>query len=98
MGADKATGVTLAIRVIPRSSRNRIAGRRGDALVVKLTAPPVEGAANSALVEFLAEQFECPRRDVTIASGHASRDKRVTIAGVTAAAIDARLSAILARR
>lgn len=97
MAADK-TAVILAVRVIPRAGRTTIAGMRGDALLVRLSAPPVDGAANRALVEFLAEQFDRPRRDVTIVAGETARDKRVAIAGIGAAAVAERLSAILAKR
>jgi uncharacterized protein (TIGR00251 family) len=80
---------------MPRSSRSAISGRRGDAIVVRLAAPPVEGAANDALIEFLAKTLGRPRRDVTIVSGHRSRDKRVSIDGISEIDLSARLSAIL---
>ena len=76
-------GVTFAVRVILRSSRNEVAGVQGDALKVKLTAPPVEGAANAALVEFLAEQLGVRKSAVSILSGDKSRHKMVRVAGVT---------------
>jgi uncharacterized protein (TIGR00251 family) len=75
--------VILNIRVIPRAAKNAVGGRRGDALVIRLAAPPVEGAANEALVTYLAQLFERPRRDIEILSGHTSRDKRVKIHGLT---------------
>jgi uncharacterized protein (TIGR00251 family) len=87
--------VILNIRVIPRASKSAIAGKRGDALLVRLSAPPVEGAANDALVEFLAKAFGQPRRNVTLVSGHKSRDKRVSIEGISESDLTARLSAIL---
>jgi hypothetical protein len=90
--------VTFAVRVIPRAGRSGVAGVRGDALVVRIAAAPVEGAANDALVAVLARAFDCPRRDVRIVSGHASRDKRVAIAGVTHESVGRRLSAILSER
>lgn len=68
---------------------------RGDALLMRLAAPPVEGAANDALIAYLAELFEQPRRHITILSGHKSRDKRVQIAGLSDADAQARLSAML---
>jgi uncharacterized protein (TIGR00251 family) len=89
-------GVAFAVRVVPRAGRTQVAGVRGDALLVRLAAPPVEGAANEALVAFLARIFDRPKRDVTIASGHASRDKRVVVAGLTAESAAACLAAILA--
>jgi uncharacterized protein (TIGR00251 family) len=81
--------------VIPRASKSGISGRRGEAIVVRLAAPPVDGAANDALIEFLARTFARPRRDVTIISGEKSRDKRVSIEGITDAELSARLSDIL---
>lgn len=85
----------LAVRVIPRSPKSKIDGRRGDALLVRLAAPPVDGAANDALIELLADAFRRPKRDVTILSGHSTRDKRVVIAGLSDDEGSARLSAIL---
>ena len=70
---------------------------RGDAVLVRLAAPPVDGAANDALVELLALAFQRPKRDVSIVSGQSSRDKRVEIAGLTDADGAERLSAILNR-
>jgi uncharacterized protein (TIGR00251 family) len=90
--------VTFAVRVIPRAGRTGVAGTRGDALVVRLAAPPVEGAANDALVDFLARAFDRPKRDVRIVSGQSSRDKRVTIDGLSDEAVARALSAILAER
>ncbi len=87
--------LTLSIRVIPRASKSAIAGRRGDALLVRLAAPPVEGAANEALIELLSRAFGRPRRDITIVAGEKSRDKRVAIGGLSPSGLSARLSAIL---
>ena len=88
-------GVTFAVRVIPRAGRTGAAGTRGDALLVRLAAPPVEGAANDALVAFLARAFDRPKRDVRILSGKSSRDKRVAIGGLSGDAVASGLSAIL---
>ena len=87
----------VAVRVIPRSAKSSISGKRGDALLVRLAAPPVDGAANDALVELFARTLERPRRDITIVSGQKSRDKRVRIEGLSDAELAARLSAILNR-
>ena len=84
-------GVELDIRVIPRARRTDIAGVREDAIVVRLAAPPVEGAANDALVAFMAKWLAVPRRAVHILSGERSRRKRLSVTGVTADAIRARL-------
>jgi len=85
------TGVRLTIHVQPRASRTAIAGLHGDAIRVRLAAPPVEGAANEALVRFLAAVLRVPRSSVAIASGHSGRRKVVTVAGVTAAEAARRL-------
>jgi hypothetical protein len=89
------TEITLTVRVIPRSPRSAITGRRGDTILIRLAAPPVEGAANDALIEFLSKTFSRPRRDISIVSGLKSRDKRVSISGLAEAELSARLSAIL---
>ncbi len=88
-------GLAFAVRVTPRASRTTVAGVRGNALAIRLAAAPVDGAANDALIAFLSDTFDRPRRDITIVSGHTSRDKRVAIAGLTEADFDARLNAIL---
>jgi hypothetical protein len=75
--------VRLSVRVQPRASANEIVGLHGDALKVRLTAPPVEGAANRALVELLASTFGIPVRAVTIVAGASSRTKVVELDGVT---------------
>ena len=81
MGAGRRDGrdLVIEIRVQPRASRTGFAGTLGDRLRVRLQAPPVDGRANAALVEFLAEAFEVPRARVSIEHGHGSRDKRVRI-------------------
>jgi uncharacterized protein len=76
-------GVTFAVRVVPRSSRNQIVGVEGGALKIKLTAPPVEGAANAALIEFVAEWLGVRRSAVSIVSGDKARNKHVRVRGVT---------------
>ena len=78
-----ATGVRLPIRVQPRASANEIVGVHGDALKIRLTAPPVEGAANEALVDFLAKSLGITRRDVTLVAGSSSRSKIVELTGIT---------------
>jgi uncharacterized protein (TIGR00251 family) len=93
-----AQGVTFSVRVIPRAGRTGVAGTRGGALLVRLAAPPVEGAANAALVEFLAGAFDRPKGAIRIISGQSSRDKRVAVDGLTSDAAARVLSAILAER
>jgi uncharacterized protein len=90
-----SAGVSFGVRVIPRAGRTAIAGTRGDALLVRIASAPVEGAANDALVEFLADVLACPRRNVTIVSGQKSRDKRISITGLSADQVGEKLSAIL---
>ncbi|MEP7305353.1 MAG: DUF167 domain-containing protein [Acidobacteriota bacterium] len=80
---DTSTGVEVSVRVIPRAHKSAVSGRRGDALVVRLAAPPVEGAANAALVELLADRLGISVRSIRIVSGERSRDKRVAVSGIT---------------
>jgi uncharacterized protein (TIGR00251 family) len=70
--------------VIPRARKTELGGVRDDALVVRLAAPPLEGAANEALVDYFAALLRLPRRAVRIVSGERGRRKRIAIAGVTA--------------
>ena len=80
-------GVRFAVRVQPRASRSELVGVHGDAMKVRLSAPPVDGAANEALVELIAELLGVGRRAVRIVSGESSRSKVVEVEGVTAAAV-----------
>jgi uncharacterized protein len=82
------SGVILDVRVIPRAARSQIAGRRGNALLVRLNAPPVDGAANAELIELFAEALGIPKRNIEIVAGHRSRTKRVRITGVTSADLE----------
>ena len=84
-------GATFAIRVQPRASRNAVAGEMGDALKLALTAPPVEGKANEACVEFLSKLLKVPRSSVTIAAGEASRNKVIRVTGLSAEEVRRRL-------
>ena len=86
-------GVTFAVRVIPRAARNEIAGVQGAALKVRLTAPAVDGAANSALIEFLAQRLGVRKSAVTIVSSSKSRSKTVRVEDVTRAQVEAMLAA-----
>jgi len=76
------SSTVLAVRVIPRSPRSRVDGLRGGAVLIRLAAPPVDGAANEELVAFLSDVLGLPRRNITIVSGETSRDKRVRIEGI----------------
>jgi hypothetical protein len=82
-------GVVLTVRVVPRSSRNAVQGWLGDALKVRLTAPPVDGKANRALGDFLAERLGVPRSRIRILSGDSGRTKRVLVEGASEAAVRA---------
>jgi uncharacterized protein (TIGR00251 family) len=84
-------GVRLRVHVKPRTSRNAVLGVRGGALEVAVTAPPVEGAANEAVVEAVAAYFGVPRRRVTLLSGATSRTKRLAVEGLTPADVLERL-------
>lgn len=83
--------VVLEIKVIPRAGRTALAGTRDGALLIRLAAPPVEGAANAALITFLADLLDLPKRQITILTGGKSRTKRVRISGVTADTVRQRL-------
>jgi uncharacterized protein len=79
--------VSFAVRVQPRARKNAITGQVGDAIKLSLTAPPVEGAANEACVDFFAKLLRVPRSAVSIASGETGRNKVLRITGVTAEAL-----------
>src|SRR5437899_12367539 len=83
--------VTLSLRVQPRASRNAVVGWTGDTLNVRLTAPPVEGAANVACLEFLADLLDLPQSQFELLSGSRSRTTVIRISGLTQAAVRARL-------
>jgi uncharacterized protein (TIGR00251 family) len=80
--APTPAGTRLTLRVQPRASRDEIAGRHGDAIRIRLTAPPVDGAANHALVRFLADRLGVAQRLITLVSGHTGRAKTVEVAGL----------------
>ena len=84
-------GVALTIRVVPRASKNEIVGLLGDALKIRLQAPPVEGKANKALIEFLADELNVPKKQVEIRGGETGRNKQILIRGITGAEATARL-------
>lgn len=84
--------VDLEIRVIPRAGRSGFAGLRDGALLVRLAAAPVDGAANAELIALLSKTLDIPKRDITIVSGEHSRSKRVRIAGLDREQILARLN------
>jgi uncharacterized protein (TIGR00251 family) len=89
------TGVRFDVRVLPRGSRTGIEGVRDGAVVVRVTAPPVDGAANAALTAAVADALKLAKREVQIVSGGRSRRKTIEVASVSVPELRARLSAIL---
>ena len=90
-------GVLLTVRVIPRARRAGLAGTRDNALLVRLTAPPVDGAANAELIEVLARAFGTSKRHVTITAGERSRTKRVRLQGVNVETVRSQISGFNAK-
>ena len=80
------------IRVIPRASQTKFDGMRGGRLILRVTAPPVDDAANDAVIETLARALSVPRSAVHIAAGLRSRDKSIVVTGVTAEDLQQRLA------
>ena len=74
----------LKLRIVPNARRSEVVGVHGDAIKVKVQAPPVDGKANEALREFLARQLQVPSRSIEIVGGEKSRDKTVAIADLDA--------------
>jgi uncharacterized protein (TIGR00251 family) len=86
------TGAALAVRVTPRSSRNEISEIQNDGTIkIRLTAPPVEGKANDALIAFLAEVLVIPRSKIEIVAGETGRDKLVSILDLDADTVHQRI-------
>ena len=86
-------GTVIKVKVIPRSSRTEILGKENDIYRVKLTAPPVEGKANKAVIELLAEKLGVPKREIEIVSGKTGRLKTIRIRGLTAGEVAQALKA-----
>ena len=83
--------VSFAVKVHPRAKKNAITGEVGDALKLALTAPPVDGKANEACIDFFAKLLKVPRSSVTIAAGFTSRNKVIRVSGMTAEQVRERL-------
>ena len=81
----------LKLRIVPNARRNEVTGEHGDAVKIKIAAPALEGKANEAVLEFIAEKLGLHRRDITLIAGEKSRDKLIEIAGLEAAEARARL-------
>lgn len=90
---EREGAITFLVRVTPRAKRNEIVGAADGALKVKLAAPPVEGAANEALIKFLAERLGVRAAQVEIISGRTARTKTVRVAGISADEAHRRLGA-----
>ena len=84
-------GVYITVRVVPRAGRSGLAGTRGDALLVRLNAAPVEGAANAELIEVIANAIGVPKRSVSITIGEKSRRKTVHVSGVSVDEVSSKL-------
>lgn len=90
---ESRNGITFNVKVIPRAKRDEIVGAEGDALKIRLNAPPVEGRANEALIKFLAELLNVPRARIEIVRGETSRHKLVRVRGVSIEKLQALLKA-----
>ena len=92
---ESTNGCTFPVRLQPRSRRNRLSGVTGDAVRVAVTAPPVDGQANAACCQLLAEVLRVPKSSVSIAAGQSSRNKLVRVTGLSAAELLKRLRAAI---
>jgi uncharacterized protein len=88
---DSPNDATFTVKVHPRAKKNAVTGEVGEALKLSLTAPPADGKANQACIEFFAKLLKVPRSSVTIAAGQSSRNKVIRVAGVTAQQVRERL-------
>jgi uncharacterized protein (TIGR00251 family) len=86
-----ADGIRLQVRVQPRAARTEIVGEHGGALKIRIAAPPVDGAANEALIRFLANRLAVPRSAVEVVAGTAGRSKVVLVSGIDPSDAAARL-------
>ena len=88
---DTPSGTLLAVKLQPRASRNEILAAQGGELRIRVTAPPVDAAANEALLRLLAETLDLPRRSVELVRGHTSRHKTLRLHGISASEARGRL-------
>jgi uncharacterized protein (TIGR00251 family) len=91
---ETAAGVSFGVRIQPRAKRDTVLGELGGALKISLVAPPVDGRANKGCISFIAELLEVRPSQVSILSGHASRNKVMRVAGITAASLRERLERV----
>ena len=82
---ETSQGITIDVTVVPRAGRTGLSGIRNGRLLVRLSAPPVDGAANDALLDFFTKLFDRSRKSVRLVSGERSRAKRVAVDAMTAA-------------
>ena len=87
----QSDGILLSVKLQPRASANEIGEALGNELRIKVTAPPVDAAANEALLRLLAQQLQCPRNRVDLVRGHTSRHKTVKLYGLAAEAVATKL-------
>ena len=95
---ETAAGVTFAVKVRPRARRNAVVGELGGAVKIALTAPPIDGRANQACIEFLAELLSLPRSAIEIVSGQSSRSKLIRVAGISVQQLRVLLHRVLPQR
>ena len=88
---DAESGTAFPVRVIPRASRNEIESVTGNALKVRVTAPPVEGAANKALIELLAKRLKIRKSQIEIVAGQTSQHKMISVVGLGPSEVEERL-------
>lgn len=89
---ETTSGITFSVRVQPRAKRNAILGELGGGLKIALTAPPVDGRANEACIDFLADLLDVPRSSIVIVSGHSSRSKVIRVTGLSSTTLRKRLN------
>ena len=89
----QADGVLLSVKLQPRASANEIGDALGNELRIKVTAPPVDAAANEALVKLLAQRLDCPRNRVELVRGHTSRHKTIKLHGLSPEDVAKKLAA-----
>jgi uncharacterized protein (TIGR00251 family) len=89
--SDAPDGAVIDIKVIPRAGRTMIAGTRDNALLIRLAAAPVEGAANAELIALLSDVLDLPKRNFVVIAGERSRNKKIKVLGATADALRTRL-------
>lgn len=94
--SDARRGAAITVKVIPRARKTELAGLMADGTIkVRLTAPPVDGAANKALIEFLAEVLDIPKSQIEIIAGETSERKLISLVGIGPNEVDAALRALL---